>query len=266
MNNNLNKEEILNLALGVDNALFRLYINMLDDNSTNYILAAISLIKDGAINEKIIDDKKRKKQIKIATILLEEGINVASSNLDSADKFKKIEIKNDLKMAYSYLLALYGNIDDLAEDLKPIKEYVKDCNLESKSRYQKYIDEGYKYVSFVNVLYILSVYNGQISKYNVEKIADAIKYLNENEKTNIEKDSDTLSIIAGELITNDKDLNDSLKLCNFIINNDLNNEKAYYFKAYIKKDEEEFAYLISTYKQICAYKHIELLDPLEIIK
>ena len=41
---------------------------------------------------------------------------------------------------------------------------------------------------------------------------------------------------------------------------------AYYFKAYINRDKESFDDLIATYKQICVYKHIELLDPLEIIK
>ena len=266
MNKNINKEEILKLALGVDNSLFRLYINLLDDSSSNYILAALALIKDGAINAGIIDDAKRKKQIKIATMLLEEGINIASNSLNEADKFKRIELKNDLKMAYSYLLAIYGQDSDLNEELLSLKEYVKDCNLESKARYQKYISEGYKYLSFVNVLYILNVYNGQITRYNVEKIADAIKYLDLKEEVDIKNISDQLSIIAGELITNDKDLDDSLKLCDFIINNDMNNEKAYYFKAYINKDKEGFDDLIATYKQICVYKHIELLDPLEIIK
>lgn len=266
MNKNINKEEILKLALGVDNSLFRLYINLLDDSSTNYILAAIALIKDGGINEKIIDEAKRKKQIKIATMLLEEAINIAGNAYNDADKFKKIELKNDLKKAYSYLIAIYGQDSDLNEEILPLKEYTKDANLESKARYQKYISEGYKYLSFIDVLYILNIYNGQITRYNVEKIADAIKYLDLKEKVNIDKVSDQLSIIAGELITNDKDLEDSLKLCDFIINNDINNEKAYYFKAYINKDKEDFDNLISTYKQICVYKHIELLDPLEIIE
>lgn len=266
MNKNINKEEILKLALGVDNSLFRLYINLLDDSSTNYILASIALIKDGGINEKIIDEAKRKKQIKIATMLLEEAINIAANAYNDADKFKKIELKNDLKKAYSYLIAIYGQDSDLNEEILTLKEYTKDANLESKARYQKYISEGYKYLSFIDVLYILNIYNGQITRYNVEKIADAIKCLDLKEKVNIDKVSDQLSIIAGELITNDKDLEDSLKLCDFIINNDINNEKAYYFKAYINKGKEDFDNLISTYKQICVYKHIELLDPLEIIE
>ena len=77
-----------------------------------------------------------------------------------------------------------------------------------------------------------------------------------------------LIIVGGSLNESryDKDLEDSLKLCDFIINNDINNEKAYYFKAYINKDKEDFDNLISTYKQICVYKHIESLDPLEIIE
>ena len=252
------KEEILRLSEGFDNELFKLYLSKLEDNSSYYVLLAKMLL-----NQKEEDVTLRKKQIKVALILLEEDLSNTSKLMKASDKYQQISYLNDLRITSEYLLSAY-----LEEEYLPT--YLKDVALIFSSNVKKnnkkilsIIDEYYKYDALLDTLYIIFNYQGTFKKKDLAKTKAGILALDSKE-INIDQYNDTLSIIAGELITKGEDYKYVDILCDFVERSG-GCEKAIYFKAYIKKDSDEFEELINRYIEACKKKEIDVLDPFEII-
>lgn len=261
----LTKEDILKLAIGVDNELFKLYVRMIDEGSSNYILAACALITNGNINTKIIDDKKRKKQIKIAITLFEKGIEIAKEKINNLPLLEQVTYKNDLKIAYEYLLSFYFESKYLPKSLIKYKEYVNNLNIENTAKAMECLDDAFAYVNDANIMYIIYNYEGILRHQNINNVLKGIDNLKLDIKYDIEDIEDKLSIIAGELITKKIDFKYASKLCDVIINCKNDAIKAYYFKAYTLEGEEKEKYL-EKYISLCNSKNIKVLDPFEIIK
>ena len=258
----LSKEEIINLAKGFDNELFKLYANLIDNSSTNYILLAKSLIELG----KEEDEKIRRKQINLAVDIFEQGIEVAKECLKNADKYESITYLNDIKIAYNYLFAIFFEEKYLTEDQIRISNLTINYKKKSNNKALLYLDDAYQYVNDACILYIVFNYDKELVKRNLDKVKQGIDAIDLNKKYNLLNKEDELSIMAGELITAKEDLKYANKLCDLILKCDYNNEKACYFKAYCVKDSNEFNEYIELYKKLCLIKNVAVLDPFEIIK
>ena len=258
----LDKEEIIKLCKGFDNELLKLYANMIDNSSTNYILLAKSLISMGNTD----DEKIRKKQINLAIDVFEQGIEVAKESLKNADKFKRITYLNDIKIGYDYLFAIFFEDKYLTEDQKKISDLTINYKRKSNNKAISYLEDAYQYVPDACILYIILNYNNELFKRNIEKVKNGIDAIDLDKKYNILDNSEYLSILAGELITAKEDLKYPKLLCDLILKYDYNNEKACYFKAYCVKDSDEFNEYIELYKKLCMIKNVAILDPFELIK
>ena len=253
------KEEILKLSEGFDNELFNLYIDKIDENSSYYILLA-SLI----FNQNDADMQLRKKQLKLALALFEEGLLKTTQNIKNCDKYDKITSQNNIRIASEYLLAAYLEEEYLPTFLCDIKNRFTDIIPNNNKKALALINSYFAYDALLDILYIIFNYQGVFKKRDLNKTKEGIMALVDKSVTTLEY-SDTLSIIAGELITKKEDYKYINTLCDFVIRVG-GSEKAFYFKAYVKKDSDEFNTYIEKYIDACKEKNIDILDPFEIIK
>ena len=252
------KEEILKLRDGFDNELFKLYIDKLEENSTYYVLLSKMLL-----NQKEENEYLRKKQVKATLMLLDEGLSKTLQSLNTCDKYEKITYQNDLKIISEYLISAYLDEAYLPTYLHDVSKSFEGQVAKNNKKALTYLDSYFKDVALFNVLYIIFNYQGTFKKKDLKKVKEGILAL--KSKT-IETDeyNDTLSIIAGELITKGEDNKYVDILCDFVERSG-GSEKALYFKAYIKKESDEFNAYIEKYIEMCKNKNIDILDPFEII-
>ena len=253
------KEEILKLRDGFDNELFKLYIDKLEENSTYYVLLSKMLL-----NQKEENEYLRKKQVKATLMLLDEGLSKTLQSLNTCDKYEKITYQNDLKIISEYLISAYLDEAYLPTYLHDVSKSFEGQVAKNNKKALTYLDSYFKDVALFNVLYIIFNYQGTFKKKDLKKVKEGILAL--KSKT-IETDeyNDTLSIIAGELITKGEDNKYADILCSFVERSG-GSEKALYFKAYIKKESDEFNAYIEKYIEMCKNKNTDVLDPFEIIK
>lgn len=258
----LTKEEIIKNAAGAYNQLFELYLNNLDDSSNNIYLAK-ALINYGNIDENKMESQTRLKQIRIACALLEQAISLSKENIKKKDYILEVTSKNNLKIAYEYLVSFYLDIDLLPNCLKENKKYLKDIKFGNNKKGFQLLEEGYNYSPNLKLLYLILLYDQVFQKQNINKITQVLESLDIEENYQLTEYAYKLGVISGELLIKDGNKKLINKLLEVGLKLDSDIENLYYFKAIV--DELKKEEYIKKYLSICESKQLEVLDPFDII-